>query len=233
MGEPIVLLVDDELFFLNVQREFLGESPVSVITAESGRTALELASTHRPALIVLDYRMPGMSGAACCACLKADPHLHRIPVIMVVGKGKEEDRLVCRTAGCDAIIIKPLDRREFLDVGRRFLPDVERRHSRISHGGLAIFHRHGESFHGTVEDLSLSGAYVSGRCDLKVGETIRLGFVLPGSVLVETESRVAWVNQGYNRIRKSLPEGFGVEFLHVAGETYELVKRFVTESAPR
>lgn len=233
MGEPTVLLVDDEQFFLNLLCEFLGDSPVSVMTAESGPAALERARTHRPALIVLDYRMPDMNGAACCAQLKADPRLHRIPVIMVVGGGKDDDRLACRAAGCDAIITKPLDRREFLEVGRRFLPDVERRQLRISCGGLAIFRKDDVSFHGTVEDLSLNGAYVASRCDIMINETIRLGFILPGPVLVETESRVAWLNQGHHRIKKGLPEGFGVEFLDLTGETSDLVKRFVAENAPR
>ncbi|AJE04452.1 response regulator [Geobacter pickeringii] len=233
MGEPTVLLVDDEQFFLNLLCEFLRESPVSVMTAESGPAALERVRTHRPALIVLDYRMPEMSGAACCARLKADPRLHRIPVIMVVGEGKDDDRLACRTAGCDAIITKPLDRREFLDVGRRFLPDVERRQLRVSYGGLAVFRKGDESFHGTVEDLSPNGAYVAARCNMEVDETLHLGFVLPGPVLVETESRVAWINQGHQRIKKGLPDGFGVEFLDLAKETSELVKRFVAENVPR
>lgn len=233
MSEPSVLIVDDERFFLELQRDFLRESPVEVLTAGGGREAMELARAQRPGLIFMDFRMPEMNGAACCALLKADPGLRRIPVVMVVGEGKENDRQACREAGCDAVITKPLDRNEFLAVGRRLLPDVERRHPRIPYSALAVFRKGDESFHGTVEDISLNGVYLATRCEVLVDDRIRLGFVLPGTDLMETDARVAWVNLGHRRIKKELPEGFGVEFVGLPAEASELVKRLVTGNTPR
>lgn len=233
MPEPSVLLVDDEKFFLDLQRDFLGDSPVTVLTATAGREAFDLARTHRPRLIFMDYRMPEMDGAACCALLKTDPRLCRIPVIMVVGEGKVNDRRTCREAGCDALITKPLDRKEFLAIGRRFLPEVERRQPRVPCGTLTVFRRAGDSFHGTVEDVSLCGVYVASRCEVCIDETIRLGFMLPGTDFLEADARVAWINQGHRRIKKSLPEGFGVEFVDIPAAAADLVKRFVEGRTPR
>lgn len=233
MPHPSVLLVDDEQFFLNLQREFLQESPVSVITATGGREALALAREHHPGLIVLDFRMPEMDGGACCALLKADPFLRQIPVVMVVVEGKEQDCQLAFQAGCDAVITKPLDRRTFLHTGRRFLPDVERRHPRIPLSTLAFFRKGDESHHGTIEDISLFGVYVATRCTARVDDPIRLGFILPDSDIVECDARVAWVNQGHRRIKKNLLEGFGVEFVAISVEAADRVKRYVRQHTPR
>lgn len=233
MSQPSVLLVDDEQFFLTLQLEFLRESPVSVITASGGREALALAREHRPGLIVLDFRMPGMDGGTCCAALKADPFLRQIPVVMVVGEGKEQDCQLSFQAGCDAVITKPLDRRMFLHTGRRFLPDVERRHPRIPLNALAFFRKGDESHHGTIEDISLFGVYVATRCAVSVDDPIRLGFILPDSDIVECDARVAWVNQGHRRIKTNLQEGFGVEFVAIPADAADRVKRYVAQHTPR
>ncbi|WP_306536465.1 response regulator [Geobacter sp.] len=233
MKTPTILLVDDERFFLSVQRDFLKGSQVAVLTATGGEEALRIAREHRPDLIYLDCRMPEMDGAACCALLKGDKDLRTIPVVMSVQEGKERDREQCLTAGCDGIITKPFDRREFLETGRRFIPEVERRHPRIRCGSLAVFRRGSASHHGSIEDISFCGVYVVSRCDVGMEDRIRLGFFLPGSDLIETDARVAWINQGHRRIKPALPEGFGVEFIGIAADAADQVKRFIAESSPR
>lgn len=233
MKAPSILLVDDERFFLAVQRDFLKGSPVAVVTASSGEEALRIARDRRPDLIYLDCRMPEMDGAACCALLKGDRELRTIPVVMMVQEGKEKDRKRCLEAGCDTIIAKPIDRREFLEAGRRFVPDVERRHQRIPCGSLAIFRIGSNSFHGSIEDISLCGVYVGSRCSVEIEDRIRLGFFLPGTDLIEADARVAWINQGHRRIKPALPEGFGVEFVGIAAEAADQVKRFIAASTQR
>ena len=231
MKAPTILLVDDERFFLDLQRDFLKGSPVAVITASSGEEALRIAREQRPDLIYLDCRMPEMDGAACCALLKGDRDLRAIPVVMMVQEGKERDRERCLAAGCDTIIAKPIGRREFLEAGRRFVPDVERRHQRIQCGSLAVFRMGDASFHGSIEDISFCGVYVGSRCEVGIEDRIRLGFFLPGSALIETDARVAWINQGHRRIKPALPEGFGVEFVGIAAEAADQVKRFIAAAS--
>lgn len=233
MKTPTILLVDDERFFLDLQRDFLKGSPVTILTATGGEEALRIAREYRPDLIYLDCRMPEMDGAACCTLLKGDKGLRTIPVVMMVPEGKERERERCQAAGSDGIIVKPIDRREFLEAGRRFIPEVERRHPRIRCGSLAVFRTGGASFHGSIEDISFCGVYVGSRCTVGIEDRIRLGFFLPGTDLIETDARVAWINQGHRRIKPALPEGFGVEFVSIAANAADQVKRFIAESTPR
>lgn len=218
MDDPRILLVDDEKFFLAIAADFLSDSPVTTITATSGSEALRLARSERPQLIYLDYRMPEGDGASWCREFKSDPVLRDVPLIMIVGDGREDDRRACLQAGCDGIITKPLDRRQFLETGRRFLPAIDRRLTRIAFQALAVFRRGGTSHHGTVEELSINGIFLSSRCDIEVNEQLRFGFVLPDGHLVETFGRVAWLNRGARRTKRSLPEGFGVEFVHLSDD---------------
>jgi len=212
MLAPTILLVDDEPFFLNLQRDFLKQSPVTVQTAATCQEALDMARKHRPKLIYLDYRLPDTEGASCCATIKADPELQGVPVVMVVTAGREREEAFCRSAGCDALITKPLDRSVFLSTGRRFLPDVDRRMARVRYSALAVLKTLNASHHGTIEDISHRGAYVAARCPLNVNEELRLGCMLNGEGFVEADARVAWTNLGPRRGKQALPEGFGVEF---------------------
>jgi CheY-like chemotaxis protein len=83
MDLPVVLLVDDIKLFLNVERGFLQEANVVVLTAENGQEALDRIQVRRPDLIFLGQRMPVMDGPARCAIIKKDPELKHIQVDMV------------------------------------------------------------------------------------------------------------------------------------------------------
>lgn len=227
MKEPRVLLVDDERFFLDLQQEFLADSPVRIITAQSGREALDMVRRDRPGIVYLDLRMPELDGTACCSTIKNDPDLRNTPVVMVVSEGKPRDRELCLDAGCNGIISKPLDRIQFLSVGRRLFPAIERRQPRHPFSALAFFRVRETGFHGTVADISLGGAYIACRCDLSADEDIRLGFLLENAGVVECRARVAWMNQGGARPRKSLPDGFGVQFQSMEPPHQEVVRQIV------
>ena len=57
-----VLLVDDEPDFLDVMHEAIGFWGYDVVTASNGKKALEMVRSESPAIVVLDYQMPGMNG---------------------------------------------------------------------------------------------------------------------------------------------------------------------------
>ena len=121
MATTKILLVDDTKLFLKLEREYLKQSSVVILTAENGRQALEIARNERPDLIYMDLNMPEMDGATCCAALKADPELRSIPVILVTTAGMSESVEQCKHAGCDGFLTKPIDRKTFLEMGRKFL----------------------------------------------------------------------------------------------------------------
>src|ERR1039457_2919395 len=91
MNTPKILLVDDTKLFLKLEQEYLKHLAVTVLTAENGIEALEIARSQNPDLIFMDINMPVMDGVSCCAAIKADPGLRSIPVVMVTTKGMRSE----------------------------------------------------------------------------------------------------------------------------------------------
>jgi DNA-binding response OmpR family regulator len=85
-----------------------------VLKAEDGPTALEVARTAFPALIVLDLMLPGMSGIDVCKVLKSESATKLIPIIMLTAKAEEVDRIVGLELGADDYITKPFSPRELV-----------------------------------------------------------------------------------------------------------------------
>lgn len=78
-----ILLVDDDPDFIAATLEVLNSQPYEVITARNGVEGLEKARSEKPDLILLDIIMPLMDGFEACQCLKSEPELADIPVVML------------------------------------------------------------------------------------------------------------------------------------------------------
>lgn len=217
MSAAKILLVDDADFFLEVEKGFLRQTPAEILIAKNGREALEAAARHCPALIFMDVQMPLMDGLTCLRRLKADPKLRSIPVVMVFAPGRDMNEKVCLEAGADAILLKPLVKRDFLELGRRFLFHIDRREKRVSYQALVTLHLQGEDIHCSTEDLSVRGAYINCRHILEQDERMRVTMVLPGTggAVLKCRGQVAWLNQGFPRPMLELPQGFGIEFQEI------------------
>jgi CheY-like chemotaxis protein len=230
MAIPKILLVDDTKLFLKLEREYLKQSSAIVLTAENGRQAMEIARAERPDLIYMDLNMPEMDGAACCAALKADPGLRSIPVILVTTAGMDDSIEQCKNAGCDGFLTKPIDRKSFLDLGRQFLPSINRREQRIPVKLKALFRINDrENLYGTCTDICSRGVFIAFTGEVNVEDKIEVSMLMSGrSVdLVEAWGRVSWVNSGGFRKKQKLSEGFGVEFQSVPEKSIELIKSFI------
>lgn len=107
MSYGSLLIVDDEPANLAMLRGILKDD-YSLMLARSGPEALELASKHRPSLILLDIQMPGMDGYAVCRALKADPATEAIPVIFVTMLSELGNEEAGFDAGCVDYLIKPV-----------------------------------------------------------------------------------------------------------------------------
>ena len=108
MDKKKILIVDDEKDALFVLKKELAGRGYSVISADNGNDALDLAKSECPDLIILDIRMPGMDGTEVAARLKEDPKTKNIPVIFLTclfqkREGEEQGRVV---AG-EVLIAKP------------------------------------------------------------------------------------------------------------------------------
>ncbi|MFA5516058.1 MAG: response regulator [Desulfuromonadales bacterium] len=235
MPKHKILLVDDVDFFLEVEKGFLQQTPATILTARDGLEALEIAAREKPDLIYLDVNMPVMDGLTCCRKLKSDPHLAAIPVVMVFAPGREASADLCRAAGCDGVVTKPIDRNLFLDLGHGFLFQVERREPRKQCQALITLQRPGEQeFSGTCDDLSENGVYVACREKVQANEMLQMKMVLPGVGMqpVSGRVRVAWVNQGFPRPKLNHPQGFGAAFQSLSAAGREIILKVIQPPKP-
>lgn len=228
-----VLLVDDVSMFLELEKEFLSLSAVDISTARNGEDALRVYRQEHPDLVVMDLHMPLMDGAECCRAIKKDPHLSS-PVILITSEGKEADLQLCREAGCDDVLTKPLDRMIFLEAARRLLPAVDRRDRRGSCRFNVKFRAFNLTLSGYSVNLSQNGLYLAADVDLELDTMLELIFVLPEPVgtIVQAKGRVAWLNTTKTRKKSALPEGFGIQFVDISEVDRQRIDNYVSTLPP-
>jgi CheY-like chemotaxis protein len=102
-----ILLVDDFEDGLDMYREYLTYRGHHVIVARNGAEALDEARRHRPAVILLDIRMPVMTGTDALRELRSDPAFRRVPIIALTAHALDTERRDLLAAGFDDLISKP------------------------------------------------------------------------------------------------------------------------------
>jgi CheY-like chemotaxis protein/phosphoribosyl 1,2-cyclic phosphodiesterase len=106
---PTVLVVDDEPDIVGLLWETLAPEGYRLLSAHSGEAALRLARSERPALILLDWRMPGQDGLDVCRALRHDPDpvLRRVPVVLLTAQIGDENISAGFSAGVTDYLTKP------------------------------------------------------------------------------------------------------------------------------
>lgn len=107
IGGARILVVDDNHPVRYVVRRYLQRCKATIIEAENGLQAVEVAQTQQPDLILMDVDMPAMDGMAACRLLRADPRTSSIPVIFLTGRDDDERHMEALLAGGDDFIAKP------------------------------------------------------------------------------------------------------------------------------
>ncbi|WP_292043337.1 MULTISPECIES: PleD family two-component system response regulator [unclassified Brevundimonas] len=104
-----ILVVDDVDTNVRLLEAKLTIEYFDVVTCNDGATAIELARTEQPDLILLDVMMPKMDGFETCRRLKDDPATRHIPVVLVTALDGRQDRIRGLEAGADDFLSKPYD----------------------------------------------------------------------------------------------------------------------------
>jgi C4-dicarboxylate-specific signal transduction histidine kinase len=107
-----VLVVDDDPVNRVVLEALLVEAQYTVFQAEDGPQALAEIDRLDPDVVLLDLTMPGMSGVEVCRRLRENGS--QIPVVFVTGRVDREARILCKAAGGDEVLTKPVDELELL-----------------------------------------------------------------------------------------------------------------------
>jgi two-component system alkaline phosphatase synthesis response regulator PhoP len=106
-----VLVVEDELKIARLVRDYLQQAGFGVLEAADGPSALSLARSHKPDMVVLDLGLPEMDGLDVARRLRTDS---AVPIIMLTARSEESDRIVGLELGADDYIIKPFSPKELV-----------------------------------------------------------------------------------------------------------------------
>jgi DNA-binding response OmpR family regulator len=106
-----ILVVDDEPKIVQLVRDYLERAGFHVLTAPNGKTALALAHSERPDMIILDLGLPEMDGLDVTRALRKDSN---VPLLMLTARSEETDKLVGLELGADDYITKPFSPKELV-----------------------------------------------------------------------------------------------------------------------
>ena len=113
--KPLILIVEDEAPILELIRYNLErEGQYRIAEARDGEEALVIIDEELPALVVLDWMLPQVSGIEVCRRVRSRPETRNIPIIMVTARGEEADRIRGLDTGADDYLTKPFSTVELL-----------------------------------------------------------------------------------------------------------------------
>lgn len=129
MNDRIILVVDDEAELLEMVKSIFERAGFTqILTAASGKTALEICKEKQPDMVILDVMMPGMDGFATLRELRKTS---KVPVLMLTARGEAEDKFAGFENGADDYLLKPFLPKELLfrvqAILKRVYPEKERK----------------------------------------------------------------------------------------------------------
>jgi phosphate regulon transcriptional regulator PhoB len=138
-----VLIVEDEKDIRDLVRYNLEEEGFAVVEASDGEVGLNLATRERPALIILDLMLPGLSGLEVCKHLRSREETMQVPILILTARASEVDKVLGLEIGADDYVTKPFSPRELVArvkavLRRAYGPVLDRPHEIYEKGRLHI-----------------------------------------------------------------------------------------------
>lgn len=104
---PTILVVDDEPTIRVLIRAALEGTGYRLLEAPDGASALQMARSQRPDLILLDIALPHLNGLEVCRRLKEDPATATTSILLITGFVQQAERQAAEEVGAEAFIAKP------------------------------------------------------------------------------------------------------------------------------
>jgi DNA-binding response OmpR family regulator len=121
-----ILVVDDESRIVELARDYLEHAGFAVLTAADGPSALALARTRNPDLVILDLGLPGLDGLDVTRQLRTGERTAALPIVMLTARDDELDKLLGLELGADDYLTKPFSPRELVARVRAVLRRADR-----------------------------------------------------------------------------------------------------------
>ncbi len=111
-----ILIVEDDNLSMKLETDLLQAHGYDILQSVDGKDVGQLTREHHPDLIIMDIKLPGISGMEYSKMLKADDELKDIPVLAVTALAMKGDEEKFLDAGCDGYISKPISILHFLET---------------------------------------------------------------------------------------------------------------------
>ena len=119
MAGERILVVEDNEKNMKLFRDVLQAKGYEIVEATTGERAVELATEHGPALVLMDIQLPDIDGVEALGRLRADERTASIPVLALTAQAMEGDRERFLAAGFDGYVSKPVNIVELVGTVRQ------------------------------------------------------------------------------------------------------------------
>ena len=107
-----ILVVDDDADVSTTVNKSLTRAGYQVTCAATSQAALQVLSSVRPDLVLLDIAMPGLDGIELCRHLRLNPITASLPILFLTVSGDMQSKTAAFNAGADDYVVKPFDLQE-------------------------------------------------------------------------------------------------------------------------
>ncbi len=116
MANELILIVEDNEKNRKLMRDVLQFKGYRIIETDTAEEGIRLARDRQPALILMDFHLPGMNGIEALTRLRGEPATRGIPVLAVTASAMTEDKQKILAAGFDGLQTKPIRVKDFVQA---------------------------------------------------------------------------------------------------------------------
>jgi DNA-binding response OmpR family regulator len=230
MADEIKILISDgDKVFLELCKIHLRKSGVNILTCQNGKDALDIIRNKKPHLAVMAAELPIVNGFDCCRIVKTDETLQTIPVLLTLSSGKWEEVDRCHQAGCDEVILKPINRHIFYLVINRYVSLNKRRAPRFRvRFPVNWTCGDGQRNSGYSVNISTKAIFVESEATANVNSIISINFTLPANdVEINCKALVYCVYHNDIALKSTFPKGLVLEFVELSEENYSYISEYI------
>ncbi|MGA2915930.1 MAG: response regulator [Sedimentisphaerales bacterium] len=116
-----ILIVQDSRTINALLSWVLKAAGFAVVSVETGEEGVEKAKKESFQLVLLDYRLPGISGVDVCNALKKDENTRHIPIVFMSASNEEEIAQIAKDTGAEGYIIVPFEEKGFIEKIKSYI----------------------------------------------------------------------------------------------------------------